>query len=719
MCDHFWFDYRIWCLLFRIDLHKINSITEFVSKYTGNKTENFNYNESEFFKLENNNLNYKLIRDDAKRFRPSSNLGEINYPEIPKKFYGVNNICEFISEVANSNNYVESTIHQLLNEFENDTFSNLSETPLVDRIVIVTIIVCEYLGCSYLQGMHDIIGCLSFLKSRPFPITLHILLAIEVILKWGRFLLLPSLFNYYEEFELNDFNENKHLSKDHLLEYETQNTLFGFIYNILFEDKVFGKHNPNTLIENNLTVSQLNEKYTQAEGNKMNNICLDFQRCKYKKCGNYFQCTIKQLLDICNEFQMFGNFHAPLIFNKIERFIESNTWCCGVFVTCGSSLFLEIQNVLLFWLNLLFCSSSSPYKPPYYPKIKISLQIPAFLVAVLKVYEHKLKDDVYLICTEEFKLDSDVNLHTGIVSILQPFLITSENIRKDINDKSSIIEYIEDEKRPIFVDLFQIILVINQIIVSTPLSLQERLTKAVYYYSPTETIINNGIVNYINPTEFILYDSMFFTKRRKVIENISTIITGKDIVIIDIISDFHTDHIFQSHSEEFIEQLKQLEKDLYSKKFNKLEYDFDEKMISVLLLPILRLYLKTTRIVKIPLSKDSNIRQVTKQFIEFSLKRQKALLIQKRPSIWIVLGPNNHVTDKLILTLLEQGITGIQLMNPLSLINELIDNEDLDTRNESLAGIVKEVINNLIIGNLPSSKNRMLLKSRSSMTKEK
>ncbi|KAK6590564.1 hypothetical protein RS030_152396 [Cryptosporidium xiaoi] len=565
--------------------------------------------------------------------------------------------------------------------------------------------------------MHDIVGCLSFLSAKSFPITMHILLSIEIILKWGRFLLLPSLFSYQEDFQLEKTSENKDFDVNFSCEYESDNAVFGFVYDIfLNEVKVSRKYEPD-ILGSNLYENQSNVKFSTTKNNKADKISLNYKEKvhKYKKCGNYFQCTIKQLVDICNEFQMFGNFHAPLIFNKIERLIESNVWCCGVFVTCGSSLFLEIQNVLLFWLNLLFCCSSTPYRPPHFPKIKNSLQIPAFLVAVLKAYEHKLRDDIYFIFTEEFKLDSEVNLHIGIVSVLQPFLVISDNLKKGLPSEGSITEYIEDEKRPLIVDLFQIILIMKHIVATTPLSLQRRLINAVYYYSLTENILNNGIVNYINPSEFVLYDSMFFTKNKKM-GDLQTIITGKDIVIIDIISNFHMDQIFENHLE-FIEKLKQLERDLYSKKIKNLENNFDEEITSVLLIPILRLYLKTTRIVKIPLDKESNIGRMTKQFIEFSSRRQKALLIQKRPSIWIVLGPNNQITDKLIYTLLEQGIIGIQLMSPILLINELIDNEDSNSRNESLAGIVKEVINNLIIGNLPSNKNRALLKSRVTVKK--
>ncbi|OII74875.1 uncharacterized protein cubi_03007 [Cryptosporidium ubiquitum] len=727
--ENFWFDYRIWCILFKVNLEQISSINQFISNNILNAENDYVHIESIIYKLEKKNSNNKLIRFDFERFRPNIYQKNISYPKIPKGFYGIDNFLELIEKDFNYN-ISRREYNELLTVLTLDSFPSISSLKIIDKLVFVTITICEYLKCNYLQGMHEIVGCLAFLQKNPVPINYHIILSIEIINRWAKFLILPNLFkNYNTLLNGNKIHKLEKDKRDHaIIEAEdNENVIIGFLHDYFISDqfnetkesiyKDINENLQNSCLSDNSTNTNSEMKFSQCFENEIYEPIYQNPKIKIN--------AIEQILNICNEFHSFGCFHIPNIFNEIEKCIESNIWCCNVFITCGSSLFIEIENVLLFWLNLIFSSSEVDYKPPFFPKIQSQLQLAAFLIVLLKSLEHQLRNDIYLICTDRFKLDLDLNLRIGIVSILNPFLIPNNNLENTDFSKTiqhSPFEEFIGEKKSLFLDLFQVILAMESLLMSTPISLQKRVINTLNNFDSTssfeEAKLKNVFINFIEPKELLYYDKDFTIKNKKCSDGIVNIISGKDIVLIDILSSFYFDNAIDSDLDRLIRRLESAEEFIKFKEGNtEINYElsklFDEELLSILLLPMLRFSLKTARIVKIPLEKDKKCinSQAIFQFLEFASRRQRALLIQQRPSIWIIYGPKNELRDEFAYKLIENGLIGVQLIDTNKVFNELLEKCYFPNKFDFFMNIIKDVKSNLCLANNRTNyKSRALLK---------
>ncbi|KAH8582569.1 putative low complexity perhaps membrane associated [Cryptosporidium sp. chipmunk genotype I] len=724
--EDFWFDYRIWCILFKVNLEQIRSINQFISNNILNTENEYVCIKSIINELEKKNPNNKIIRYDFERFRPNTREKKISFPKIPKGFYGIESFLELKKQYFNLNTS-DKEYYQVLAILSCDPFPCISKLSLVDRLVIVTITVCEYLNFNYLQGMHEIVGCLAFLKKNPVPINYHVILSIEIINKWAKFLILPNLFNSYN----NLLNRNKVYKTEknfkycEVIETNNENIIFGFLHNYFVSDQLTQVEELDCKdITENLQICLCNDiSHNNLEMKPAQ--CFESKEFKpiYQNQGIKIN-AIEQILVICNEFHSFGYFHSPNIFNEIEKSIGSNIWSCNAFITCGSALFIEIENVLLFWLNLIFSSSEIDYKPPFFPKIQSSLQLSTFLIVFLKSLEHQLKNDVYLICTDRFKLDLDSSVRIGIISVLHPYLIPNNNIESTgfcaSARHSSLDEFIE--KKSLFLDLFQVILAMESLLMSTPISLQKKIINSLDNFnshSSLDTTNSNYFINFIEPKELLLYDKDFLIKNKKCLDGIANIISGKDVVLIDILSGFYFDNAMNQNVDRLIKRLGTVEELIKLKELGGGNFDyelyslFDEELLSTILLPMLRSSLKTTRIVKIPLEneKERINNQVICQFLEFATRRQRTLLIQQRPCIWILYGPSNKLRDNFVSTLIANGITGVQLIDTNKVFNELLENYNSSNSLDFLINIIKDVKSNLsLTNNKPNYKSRALLK---------
>ncbi|EAK90335.1 hypothetical protein [Cryptosporidium parvum Iowa II] len=725
--EDFWFDYRIWCFLFKVRLEKIQSINQFISNNILNKENGHACIKTIIIELEKKNPNNKIIRYDFERFRPNIHEKKLSFPKIPKDFYGIDSFLEHAKQYFNFN-ASSKDYNEMLTLLSCDSFPYISKLSFVDRLVFVTITVCEYLNFNYLQGIHEIIGCLAFLKKNPIPINYHIILSIEIINRWAKFLILPNLFNSCKDLlNRNNVCKSEQNWKDHeIIEVSNENTIFGILHNYFISDQLSEVEKLNCEdITENMQISVFNNI---SHNNLKVGVPEYFENNEFKPIYQNPSVkinAIEQILIICNEFHSFGYFHIPNIFDEIEKSIGSNIWSCNVFITCGSSLFIEIENVLLFWLNLIFSSSDIDYKPPFFPKIRSSLQLSTFLIVFLKSLEHKLKNDIYLICTDRFKLDLDLNVRIGIISVLHPFLISNNNTESTDSfmsvQQSSFDEFI-GEKKSLFLDLFQVILAMESLLMSTPISLQKRIINnldSFESHSSFESIHPNNCINFIEPRELLFYDDDFSIKNKKCLDGIVNIVSGKDIVLIDILSSFYFDNTMSLDLDRVINRLGSLEELIKLKELSNKNIDyelatlFDEELLSIILLPILRLSLKTTRIVKIPLEneKDRINNQVICQFLEFATRRQRALLIQQRPCIWILYGPNNQLRDEFASKLIENGITGVQLIDANRVFYELLEKCNSVNNFDFLTNVIKDVKSNLcLINSRPNYKNRALLK---------
>ncbi|KAJ1607461.1 hypothetical protein OJ253_2350 [Cryptosporidium canis] len=722
--EDFWFDYRIWCILLNVSVEQIDSINQFITNLIFRKDEDHTDLESIIHELENKNPCNQLIRSDFERFR-HNNFDVVSYPKIPSGFYGIENSFELIE---NNINWSDKKYYELINILSLDTFPSISNLRLVDRFVLVTIIICEYLNFNYLQGMHEIVGCLAFLKGIPVPANYHIILSVEIINRWANFLILP---NVLASCDSSIKNENSNILEDctkenELMHVEEKDTIAGFLHDYFISDKleIVDKFYHEDISKDFKVAPSL---YRSNEYNKIDSIqyirskiAMPLQRNPETEIH-----AIEQILNICSEFHAFGRFHIPKIFNEIERNIGANTWCCSIFITCGSSLFIEIKNVLLFWLNLIFSSSDIDYTPPYFPKIQTPLQISTFLIVLLKSLENQLKSDIYFLCTDKFKLDLDLNLRAGIVSILNPFLLTEKNqtIKENsyLSSQSSLFEeFIGDEKKSLFLDLFQVILAMESLLFSTPTSLQSKMLFSMDFLNPFmcsgSNSCTNAPINFIDPRELLYYDSDFSIKNKKCLNGMVNNISGKDIILIDILSSYYTDHLMDSDIERLIKRMESVEEFIKLNEFRaRTVYEFyslfDEETSSLMLLPLLRLCFKTTRIVKIPLEKDGKFisNQAISQFLEFALRRQHALLIQQRPCIWIVSGPRNKIRNEFSSKLIANGLIGVQLIDTDQLFKELIYR--YYSSNLDFLTIIKDVKSHLCLDiKRPNYKSRALLK---------
>ncbi|KAF7456429.1 putative low complexity protein perhaps membrane associated [Cryptosporidium felis] len=726
--EHFWFDYRIWCLLLQINIDEINSIEEFMSNMFEYKNDHFIYNESTFFELEKK-PSYRLVRCDFERFRPhTQNL--LSYPIIPNGFYGEESIEELSKEIYGTS--PNDDFSELFLILSNDSFSIISNLDLVDRLVITTIILCEYLSFEYFQGIHEIVGCLAFLKTHPVPIIYHIFLASEIIKRWAQFLILPNILTHYNNYlsmEKIENTEKKYWEYNNDEIEINEDNLLGFISNYFVSDQ------ENTFISAQISELSFKKKSNEFEPILKENSIGRFPKIAHKKVLNSStfgelsgqKTPDEQIVVICNEFQYFGYFHLPSLFGNIERKIGSSIWSCGVFITCGGSLFFEVTNVLLFWLNLIFSSSEIKYKPPLFPKIPTPLQLTSFLLTILRSFERLIKNDIFLICTDEFKLDQGLSSQIGALNIANQLSIYNNEkyeyfvtFSKDLRAKTE-----NARKGLLFLDILQVVLAMESLLSLTPISLQKRIITAATNFDPSSTTeyynVDGKQINFIEPTELLIYDNDYSIKNVKNMNGMFTFISGKDVVILDILSSYYLDNIIEVGIERLIKRLEFIEELVrgceYKCNDNLLDLHkaFDEELISIILLPLLRRYLKTTRIVKIPIDKDKEYyisNQVFEQLIEFTSRRQHALSLQNRPCVWIISGPKHQIKDELLSRLLFNGISGVQLIDSSTLFTELLGAISVCNGVESIISIIKHAKSNLYMGNYkPNYRSRKQLKN--------
>ncbi|OII77303.1 hypothetical protein cand_020130 [Cryptosporidium andersoni] len=733
--QNIWFNYRTWCIINNIEKHEVYQMEIFMHKYLHCEEETFDLKKTLVYHIEHENPQYQLIREDVLRFRPyiQTNQALMEFPSIPDDFFGtsdINVIAGGGSKKFDDFEVLDLNPHPFLN--------NLS---FIDRVVTVVILVCEYFNCDYLQGIHDIVGCLAFLRDQNnLPLIYHLILSTNIIKRWSPFFTIsksiPSRINCSRtNSSVNHIFTSDTTLKDHCrnnsenIDSEESYSKFRHIFEkIKIEDSQTDIWYLQKLFEDDFT-SFIDERKTESfeimtettiQENSHNSEYIDLHISGVKSLktnlddsggqGDSFvenNFAIEHLIKMCNVFHIIGSYHIPKIIAEVDQFIGTTTWCCNFFVTCGSCYFYEVPNVLLFWLQLMFCSERTIYRPTMYPVIPEGLQMAGFLLSVLKAASPILNHNISLLFTSDFKLDIGINLRLGIVSTLQPNLFLNK-----LNSEPSLINFqieetlastIAKDKKCMAIDIFQLILVMDNILVKTPISLQFEVrdtfevinqSKSTLYTHNEDQFTINRFIHVLESEEIINYDSKtnleLFQKTnyKSYIEGptqIKSCITGRDIILVDLLThsllfkQYIQGNLESNLNLNSLSESKDLLTNLFISRDKKQKYILDENFSALLLLPILRHCLKSIRIVKIPIEKDPIHSELfitqgaLQQFFEFATRRQFTLTAQCRPSMWIVVGPKtSNLLNSFFSKMLQNNIKGVQTICPGDLITTLL-----------------------------------------------